>query len=131
MDRTRVMDRLVFAALLGVSSIAVVEFLQFPTLYAALTISLLCFSLTIPLLAMGTFMVVFISVYRFPREPLWFGALQVIGELAAVVGLGALVWHLYWVAGFVLVGTSLVAFVACASYTYSVRFYERKDRPRR
>ena len=124
------MDRLVFAALLGVSSIAVIEFLQFPELDTALTISLLCFSLAIPLLAMGTFMVAFVNVYEAPREPLWFGALQAIGELAAVVGLGALVWHLYWVAALVLIGTSLVALGACVAYARSVGFYERKEHHR-
>ncbi len=123
------MDRLVFAALLGVSSIAVIEFLQFPKLDTALTISLLCFSLAIPLLAMGTFMVAFVNVYEFPREPLWFGALQAIGEVAAVVGLGALVWHLHWVAALVFTVTSVIAFMACVIYAHAVGFYERKDHP--
>jgi hypothetical protein len=120
MDRTRILDRLVYAALLGVSSIAVIEFLQFPKLDIALAISLVCFAVAIPLLAMGMFVIALTNQYQAQREPLWFGALELVGVLAAFFGLGAMLWHLYWIAAALFCAISLVAILLCLYYGYLV-----------
>jgi uncharacterized membrane protein HdeD (DUF308 family) len=125
MDRTRILDRLVYAALLGVSSIAVIEFLQFPKLDTALTISLICFAVAMPLLAMGIFIIALTNQYQAQREPLWFGTLELLGVLAAFFGLGAMLWHLHWIAATLFCAATLVAVLACLYYAYLVASAKR------
>lgn len=128
MDRRRILDKLMYTALLGVSSVALLQFVQLPKLSTALTVSLFAFAVAIPLLSMGLFTVAFLEVYESRTPPLWFGALEAVGIIVALLGLAALLWHLHWLASIVFCATSLVAIVAWSYYAFTIGFGKDPDK---
>jgi hypothetical protein len=108
------LDRLIMGAFLGVSSVALIQFLSFETLDTALTLSLYCFAAAIPILAVGLYM---IAVEEHHQRTLpgmaHFGIMRNIVELvglwAAFTGLGGIFWHFDWRAAVLFVATSALA----------------------
>ena len=87
------LDKLTFGALLGIASVAVIQFLQLRTLDAALTVSLYCFAIAIPILAMGMFIIAVQDLYQVTTYPVWADLVETLGVILAFFGLGGIFWH--------------------------------------
>lgn len=102
-------DRLIYAGLLGLSAAAVIQLIDKADLNTPQVVVTYAFALAIPLLAVGL-------VTDYARRagtpiPRWRDAIGAAGALAAVVGLGALFFHLGAGPGAVFAGACLVGFV--------------------
>jgi hypothetical protein len=119
------LDKLTFGAFLGIASLAVIQFLQLRTLDAALTVSLYCFAVAIPVLAMGMFIIAVQELYEVTIYPVWADWVETLGVALAFVGLGGIFWHFHCQAAIVfgavsvLVGTLTLLYVQRLTRTNS------------
>jgi hypothetical protein len=105
------LDRIIMGALLGISSVALIQFLQLKKLDASLTLGLYCFAIAIPVLAMGLFVIHVQELYGLEEGhyPLFGDIVEMLGVLAAFAGIGAIFWHFHRLAGGVFVVVSVLA----------------------
>ena len=108
---------LIFGGLILIGVYMVEPFLTAPSLDASATISILAFAVAIPLLA-ALVMVNRQEAFRGRRTPsVMVTVAQAVAQSAAFVGIVAGFWHITWVAGAAMLGSSLVA-VAVHSVAY-------------
>jgi hypothetical protein len=103
-------DRLIYAGLLGLSAAGMIQFIERDrdSLDTGLQVALHAFAIAIPLLAVG-----FVNEYLRSSGRIvspWRNLAAFAGCLAAVVGLGALFFHLGPVAGLVFAVSVVLAF---------------------
>ena len=111
-------DTLVYVALLGVSVVAVVQLLSLSELGWFLSMSVLCFALSIPALA-ATVYIVNLSrkgEYQYEVETLWTFLMDLAGVLFSLAGIAGLFLHLWWVAGALFVLFSVAALAISVHY---------------
>jgi hypothetical protein len=105
---------LTYGALIGVAVLMVQPFLTAPSLDLAATISVIAFSVAIPLLA---------ALILVSRQETFHGrrtrsilvmVSQAVGQGAAIIGLVAAFWHIHWIAG---VGLLVSGFVGIAIHS--------------
>jgi O-antigen/teichoic acid export membrane protein len=105
---------LTYGALIGTAVLMVQPFLTAPSLDLASTISVIAFSVAIPLLA---------ALILVSRQETFHGrrtksilviVSQAVGQGAAMIGLVAAFWHIHWIAG---VGLLVSGFVAIAIHS--------------
>jgi tetrahydromethanopterin S-methyltransferase subunit G len=100
---------LIYGALIGVAVLMVQPFLAAPSLDASATVSIIAFSVAIPLLA-GLVMVNWQEGFRGRRSSsVSVTVAQSIAQLAAVTGIVAAFWHVTWVAGVTFLVAGVVA----------------------
>jgi O-antigen/teichoic acid export membrane protein len=105
---------LTYGALIGTAVLMVQPFLTAPSLDLASTISVIAFSVAIPLLS---------ALILVSRQETFHGrrtksilviVSQAVGQGAAMIGLVAAFWHIHWIAG---VGLLVSGFVAIAIHS--------------
>jgi hypothetical protein len=100
---------LIYGALITVGVLIVQPFLTAPSLDLAATISVIAFAVAIPLLA-ALILVNREETFRGRRTPSRLAAVgNGVGQSAAFIGIVAAFWHITWVAGVVVLVSSLVA----------------------
>lgn len=100
---------LIYGGLIGVAVLMVQPFLAAPSLDASASVSIIAFSVAIPLLA-GLVMVNWQEAFRGRRSTsVSVIVAQGIGEAAAITGVAAGFWHVTWVAGVTFLVAGLVA----------------------
>ena len=85
-------------------------------------ISVVAFSLAIPLLAVLVVLTQVQSLYRYASYPGYFVAAKTVGQVSAFVGVGAAFWHVLWLAGVLVLVSGIVGFALYATY------YKRLER---
>jgi hypothetical protein len=127
------LDRLIMGALLGVASVALIQFLELGPLDIALTLSLYSFATAIPLLSMGLFIIAVHSAYQalgaerddeLLAPHLFVEIVETVGIVAAFTGIAAMFWHFSVLAGIVFVASSVLA-TTCA-LDYALRHLPRR-----
>lgn len=92
---------LIYAGLIGIAVVILQGFLEAPSGDASARVSVIAFSVAIPLLA-ALVMVNRQETFRRRRTPSVSVTLaQVVAQSAAFVGIVACFWHIYWIAGVV------------------------------
>ncbi len=100
---------LIYGGLIGVAVLMVQPFLAAPSLDASARVSIIAFSVAIPLLA-GLVMVNWQETLRGRRTTsVSVTVAQSIAQAAAVTGIAAGFWHVTWVAGVTFLVTGFVA----------------------
>jgi hypothetical protein len=100
---------LIYGGLIGVAVLMVQPFLAAPSLDASARVSIIAFSVAIPLLA-GLVMVNWQETFRGRRTTsVSVTVAQSIAQAAAVTGIAAGFWHVTWVAGVTFLVTGFVA----------------------
>ena len=100
---------LIYGGLIGVAVLMVQPFLVAPSLDVSAKISIIAFSVAIPLLA-GLVMVNWQETFRGRRTTsISVTVAQSIAQAAAVTGIAAGFWHVTWVAGVTFLAAGLVA----------------------
>jgi hypothetical protein len=100
---------LIYGGLIGIAVIMVQGFLEAPSHDTSARVSIIAFSVAIPLLA-ALVMVNRQETFRRRRSPSVSVTLaQVVAQGAAFVGLVAGFWHIYWIAGVVFLAAGFVA----------------------
>jgi len=99
---------LIYGGLIGIAVVMVQPLIAAPSLDASAKISVVAFSVAIPLLA-ALVMVNRQEVFRRRRTPsVSVTIAQVLAQMAAFVGIVAGFWHIYWIAGVVFLAAGLV-----------------------
>ncbi len=103
------------AALIGISLIILQDYISIGITDSAVFISLIAFSLALPLLAGTIFYFGFelqndytLLRYRFTEITI------ITGALSALIGIDAALWHLTWIAGAVFIITLFVVYLGIA-----------------
>ncbi|MGH2502323.1 MAG: hypothetical protein ACRDID_07380 [Ktedonobacterales bacterium] len=121
--------RLLSGSALGVCIAIMLALLGLPRLDQSLDIALIALAVAAPLLILD-----FVFAPAHPkhgpayllRQGLWFAAWVVgvgIGIVAVVVGIGAIIWHLYTTAVFVLIGSLVGSFVLLWCLALPITFF--------
>jgi hypothetical protein len=101
-------DGLIYGGLIGIAVVMVQGFLEAPSRGTSARVSIIAFSVAIPLLA-ALVMVNRQESFRRRRTPsASVTSAKVVAQGAAFVGLVAAFWHIYWVAGAVFVFAGFV-----------------------
>jgi hypothetical protein len=117
---------LIYGALIVVGVYMVQPFLTAPSLDTSATISIVAFSVAIPLLA-ALVMVNWQELFRGRRTPsVMVTIAQSVAQGTALVGLVAGFWHITWIAGVTFLA---VAFVAIGIHSAGWYRLERTDEP--
>lgn len=115
-------NNLVYLGLIGIGVVIMQPFLTVRSLDLPEEICVLAFSLAIPLLAV----LVMLSHLQFSHHdtsyPFTLGISKGVGLASASVGVVAAFWHVYWIAGVVILVSGLAGF---ALYTAYYRRLER------
>jgi hypothetical protein len=99
---------LIYGGLIGIAVVMVQGFLEAPSRDTSAKVSVIAFSVAIPLLA-ALVMVNRQETFRRRRTPsVSVTIAQVVAQLAAFVGIVASFWHIYWIAGVVFLVAGLV-----------------------
>jgi cation transport ATPase len=99
---------LIYGGLIGIAVVMVQPLIAAPSLDTSAKISVIAFSVAIPLLA-ALVMVNRQEVFRRRRTPsVTVTIAKVLAQLAALVGIVAGFWHVYWIAGVVFLAFGLV-----------------------
>jgi hypothetical protein len=92
-------DGLIYGGLIGIAVVMVQGFLEAPSRDTSARVSMVAFSVAIPLLA-ALVMVNRQETYRRRRTPsVSVTSAKVVAQGAAFIGLVASFWHIYWIAG--------------------------------
>jgi hypothetical protein len=110
------------AGLLGFACVAVLEIPQIPFPGAALSVALLAFALAIPLLAVQALSYYINFAEDNDFEPWYSFAVGIAGWVWVAVGIGALIWHVWW-----LIGVAYVVSIAIA-LTAFMEFVRRRPK---
>jgi hypothetical protein len=98
----------IYGGLIGIAVVMVQPLIAAPTLDASAKVSVIAFSVAIPLLA-SLVMVNRQEAFRRRRtSSVSVTIAQVLAQLAAFVGIVAGFWHIYWIAGVVFLAAGLV-----------------------
>jgi hypothetical protein len=108
----------IYGGLIGIAVVMIQPFLSAPSLDTSALVSIIAFSVAIPLLA-ALVMVNRQETFRGRRTPSVIVTIaQSIGQAAAFVGIVAGFWHITWIAGVGMVAAGVVAVgVHSAGYT--------------
>jgi hypothetical protein len=99
---------LIYGGLIGIAVVIVQGFLEAPSNAASAKISVIAFSVAIPLLA-ALVMVNRQETFRRHRTPsVMVTIAQSVAQGAALVGIVAGFWHIYWIAGVVFLAAAFV-----------------------
>jgi hypothetical protein len=102
-------DHLTYAGLLAIGIVMVQPFLTAASLDRSATVCVVSWSVAIPLLA-ALFMVNRQETFRRRRtRSLWVAVGRALALLTASVGLVAGFWHIHWIAGVVVMASTVVA----------------------
>jgi hypothetical protein len=100
---------LIYGGLIGIAVVIMQGFLEAPSDDPSARISVIAFSVAIPLLA-ALVMVNRLETFRRRRTPaVSVTVAQVIGQGAALVGIVACFWHIDWIAGVAFLAAAFVA----------------------
>ena len=100
---------LIYGGLIGIAVVMMQGFLEAPSRDTSATVSIIAFSVAIPLLA-ALVIVNRQETFRRRRTPsVSVTGAEVVAQGAALVGLVASFWHIYWVAAVVFLAAGVVA----------------------
>lgn len=98
----------ILAGLIGISVVIVQALLAIHATDPPAVIALLAFAVALPMLGMLVMLNVLLAKYRYASFPGYLTFAYVVGEGSAAVGVVAAFWHVSWVAGLLIVVSSLV-----------------------
>ena len=104
-------EEVITGALIGVSTVIVVQLLQLTAFDVPLKISLYCFAISIPMLT-AYLVSVLIKINHTLQVKMWSEGVAVsIGGACSIVGMGAIFWHFSISIGITFIVAVLAAFV--------------------
>ena len=115
-------DNLINIGLIGIGVVIVQPFIAAVSLDVPSKISVVAFSLAIPLLAVLVMLTQVQSLYRYASYPGYFVVAKSVGQVSAFVGVGAAFWHVLWIAGVVVSVSGIAGLALYATY------YKRLER---
>ena len=89
----------IYGGLIGIGIVCIIGLLIQTPLDDPLTVSLFCFSIGLPFLAllfMGTYIE---TTYEYTVQPTYMSISIIVGVVGIVAGLIAVIWHFSWIAG--------------------------------
>ena len=118
-------DRLTSTSMVAISVFVVIQLLQLNSLDLALYISLFCFALCLPTMAISVMILNIEQFHKIKTRPKSIDRFGMIGLLAGFVGIAAVFYHFSWQACllFVVVGI----YVHSISYKYWKALNKLKD----
>ena len=109
-------DNLIYVGLIGIGVVIMQPFIAAARLDLPSTISVLAFSLAIPLVA-GLMMLNLVqSLHKYAAYPWYLVLARAVGQGSAVVGVAAAFWHVLWIAGVVVSVSGIVGSALYAAY---------------
>lgn len=111
-------QNLAYSALLGVAVVSVVQLVSLDELSTALRVSIVSFSLSIPLLATSAYIIFLSRKYEYGYEVETQGTrfASIAGILLVLLGIDTIFWHLWWLAGGLFIVSSGSAFAIFLYY---------------
>src|SRR5215470_13312335 len=94
-------DNLIYVGLIGIGVVIMQPFIAAARLDLPSIISVLAFSLAIPLLAGLMMLNLAQSVHHYAAYPWYLVLARAVGQGSAAVGVAAAFWHVLWMAGVV------------------------------
>ena len=115
----------ILGGLIGISVIIVQALLSSKVTDPPALIAILAFAIALPVMGTLVMLNVVLSRYRYISVPGYFTLAYVLGEGSAAVGVIAAFWHLSWIAGLLIVMSSLVGMGIYFAYSRQLE----KDNP--
>jgi len=120
-------NRFIFSGLLGISVVAIIQFLQLSALDTPLTVSLYSFSVAVPLLTLSVFTITVTSHLEYTVVPGYLVMTHTIGTFAAFTGTVCIFWHFSRIAGIVFLLMSLIATVIYSWFDVALTKANKKE----
>lgn len=104
-------EQIITTALIGISAVAVIQLLQVTALDVPLKVSLYCFAISIPMLALYLLIILSKPNYKLQSD-MWADQIAVYtGGFCSVVGIAAIFWHFSVSIGITFIITSIFAYI--------------------
>ena len=118
---------MIYAALAGISTVAVIQILGLPTLDARLKVSLYCFAISLPLLSLRLVAIAIESGYKYTvAEPRYIGIPTFLGPFVSFAGVAAIFLHFSWVIGGVFTAFSIASAFVILVFKFQVEAANRE-----
>jgi hypothetical protein len=115
-------DNLIYVGLIGIGVVIMQPFIAAASLDLSSKISVVAFSLAIPLLAVLVMLTQVQSLHHYAAYPGYLVVAKTVGQVSAFVGVVAAFWHVLWIAGVMVLVSGIVGFALYATY------YKRLER---
>ena len=120
-------DTVIFAALAGISTVAVIQILGVPTLDARLKTSLYCFAISLPLLSLRLVAIAVESGYKYTvAAPRFIGIATFLGPFVSFAGVAAIFLHFSWIIGGLFIAFSVACVLVVALFKFQVEAANRE-----
>ncbi|HET7089028.1 MAG TPA: hypothetical protein VFL17_10285 [Anaerolineae bacterium] len=116
----------IFAGLIGIGVVIVQALIGINATDPPAVIAMLAFAIALPLLSTLVMINVVQSKYKYASYPFYLTFAYVVGQSSAIVGIIAAFWHVSWIAGVLIMISSLVGLAIYFAYS---RQLERDNLP--
>ena len=107
----------IFAGLIGIGVVIVQALIGINATDPPAVIAMLAFAIALPLLATLVMLNVVQTKYKYASYPFYLTFAYVVGQSSAVVGIIAAFWHVSWIAGVLIIISSLVGLAIYLAYS--------------
>jgi len=109
-------DNLIYVGLIGIGVVIMQPFIASARLDLPSIISVLAFSLAIPLLAGLMMLNLAQSLHKYVTYPWYLVFARAVGQGSAFFGVAAAFWHVLWIAGVVVAVSGILGLALYATY---------------
>ncbi len=109
-------DNLIYVGLIGIGVVIMQPFIATARLDLPSMISVVAFSLAIPLLAGLVMLNLVQSLHKYAAYPWYLVFARAVSQGSAFVGVAAAFWHVLWIAGVVVSVSGIVGLALYAAY---------------
>jgi len=107
----------IFAGLIGIGVVIVQALIGINATDPPAVIAMLAFAIALPLLSTLVMINVVQTKYKYASYPFYLTFAYVVGQSSAVVGIIAAFWHVSWIAGVLIIISSLVGLAIYLAYS--------------
>ena len=107
----------IFAGLIGIGVVIVQALIGINATDPPAVIAMLAFAIALPLLSTLVMLNVVQTKYKYASYPFYLTFAYVVGQSSAVVGIIAAFWHVSWIAGVLIIISSLVGLAIYLAYS--------------
>jgi hypothetical protein len=119
----------IVASLLATSLVAIIQMVTMPSLDTPLSISVLLFSIAIPLLSFDAYTTIYDLLNKHTIVSMRRRLTRFIGCLLVVVAIGSIFWHFSWEAGTLYFCTSLLTITLWNNFHKSSKAANANEKP--
>ena len=105
-----------YGSLVAIGVVILQAFLTTASLDLPSVISVLALAVSLPMLSTAVLITHAQASYQYASWPWYLTMVIVIGQTAAFIGVVAALWHISWVAGIVIVASTVIGLVAYRDY---------------